>query len=78
MINHGKPWLATALSGTAIPAAAEPADRPCGRADQSQHDQKCQEEAYGERHFRAEQSLEHPPSPRVAAAAIGYPMVNRR
>jgi hypothetical protein len=41
-------------------AAAESAHRPSGRADQSQHDQECQEKPHGEWHFRAEH-VEHSP-----------------
>ena len=72
VIDHREPRLAAARAGAAEPAGTEAAHRPRGRADQTEHDQERQEEAYGERHFRAEQTLKHPPfSPRLRRPPIG-------
>ena len=35
------------------------AHRPRGRADQPEHNKKCQKEAYGARHLRHEQGVKH-------------------
>src|ERR1700730_3769553 len=62
VFDHRQPRLAPAHR-TAEPCAAESADRPCGGADQSKHNQECQKEAHGEWHFRAEQIKHSPNSP---------------
>src|SRR5215472_7504585 len=69
VIDHGEPRLASAR-GVAEASGAEAPQRPGDTADQSQHDQKCQEEAYGERHFRSEQTFHPHLTPRFATAPI--------
>jgi len=59
VIDHCEPRLA-ATRCVAESAAAESANRPSGRPDQSKHNQKSQEETDGEWHFRAEH-VEHLP-----------------
>jgi len=77
VVDHRKPRLSAAGAGAAESATAEAPNRPSGRADQTEHDQKRHEETHGERHSRTEQRFEHPPLlPVVSAAATGSPMVN--
>ena len=71
MIDHREPRLASARI-VAEASGAESPQRPRDRADQSQHDQECQEEAYGERHLRSQQTVHPHYSPfRLGAAAVG-------
>src|SRR5580704_5825651 len=59
IIDDGEPRLAAPRVG-AKPPGAEPAHRPCGRADQPEHNEECKQEADGGRHLRPEQSIKHP------------------
>ena len=59
VVYDRKARLAAAGTRVSQSPGAEPAHRPCGRTDQPKHDQECQEEAYGERHLRSQQTV-HP------------------
>jgi hypothetical protein len=61
VVDDGKSGLTHARARAAQPTGTEPANRPRSGADQAEHDEECQEKAYGKRHVRAEQSFQHPP-----------------
>jgi hypothetical protein len=61
VVDDGEPRLAAARSRATQATGAEAAHRPGSGADQAKNDEECQEEAYGKRHVRAEQSFQHPP-----------------
>src|ERR1700733_14473882 len=58
MIDHCEPRLTTARI-VAEASGAESPQRPRDRTNQTQHNEECQEEAYGERHLRSQQTV-HP------------------
>jgi hypothetical protein len=69
-VNHGQPRLSTPR-GVSEPVCAETPHQPCGDADQRQHNQKGDEKSGGQRHFRAEQALEHQRAPFFVPQFIG-------
>ena len=58
-IDHRQTRLAPPGANATQTVGAETAHQPGGRADQGQYDQERDEEARSQRHFRAEQGLEH-------------------
>jgi hypothetical protein len=68
VINYRQTRLSSAHRAL-HPCVAQPAYRPSGYADQNQHNEERQEEAYGQWHLRAEQ-IEHVLNSRAIAAPL--------
>ena len=57
-IDDGQPRLSTPRGASESVCAKAP-HQPSGHPDQGQYNQEGNEESRGQRHFRAEQALEH-------------------